>query len=304
MRRRFGIDRWPVLGTIVEVSSDTYTSWRDDRTLRLGAGLAFYTLFAIVPFVALTVALAEQLFGMIDMAGYLSDRLSQVGIVEAETAGESIATELSRRSVTATLGIIGIGSLLFASSLVFLALVDAINTIWNVPVRSGLRNTVRRRLVSFIMVLVTGVVLIAGLAISTLSGAVERLVPGSIEVPGTLLALIDWLISSSSLAVALTLLFRYVGPVRVPWLPTAFAAAATAFLMVVGAQAISWYLTTFGGSSLSGAFGALLLILSWVYYEAQILLGGVQLVKVLTRRGLPSESGPASSVDVSSRWST
>ena len=296
MNRRFAVERWPILGVVVEVINQTYTSWREDRTLRLGAGLAFYTLFAIVPFLALTVALAEQLFGMIDMAGYLSDRLAQLGIVEAETAGESIATELSRRSVTSTLGIIGIGSLLFASSLVFLALVDAINAIWNVPVRSGLRNTVRRRLVSFIMVLVTGVVLIAGVAISTLSGAVERLVPGSIEVPGTLLALIDWLISSSSLAVALTLLFRYVGPVRAPWLPTAFAAAATAFLMVVGAQAISWYLTTFGGSSLSGAFGALLLILSWVYYEAQILLGGVQLVKVLTRRGLRSESGPASSV--------
>ena len=92
MKRRFGIDRWPVLGTIVEVSSDTYTSWREDRTLRLGAGLAFYALFTIVPFFALTVALAEQLFGLIDMAGYLSDRLAQVGIVEAETAGESIAS--------------------------------------------------------------------------------------------------------------------------------------------------------------------------------------------------------------------
>jgi membrane protein len=297
MNRRFAIERWPILGTIVEVSSDTYTSWREDRTLRLGAGLAYYALFTIVPFFALTVALAEQLFGLIDIAAYLSDRLSQIGMVEAEIAGASIATELSRRSVTSTLGIIGIGSLLFASSLVFLALVDAINTIWNVPVRSGLRNTVRRRLVSFIMVLVTGVVLIAGLAISTLSGAVERLVPGSIEVPGTLLALFDWLISSSSLAVAVALLFRYVGPIRSPWLPTALSAAATAFLMVVGAKAISWYLTTFGGSSLSGAFGALLLILSWVYYEAQILLGGVQLVKVLTRRGLPSESDHVSPVD-------
>ncbi len=50
MKRRFGIDRWPVLGTIVEVSSDTYTSWRENRTLRLGAGLAFYALYTIVPF--------------------------------------------------------------------------------------------------------------------------------------------------------------------------------------------------------------------------------------------------------------
>lgn len=291
MNRRFAVQRWPALGVVAEVVTQTYESWREDRTLRLGAGLAYYALFTIVPFLALTAALAEQLFGLIDMADYLSARLEQIGMVDAEAAGQSIASELSRRSVTSTLGIIGIGSLLFASSLVFLALVDAINTIWNVPVRSGLRNSLRRRMVSFIMVLVTGVVLIAGLAISTVSGAVERLVPGSIEIAGTLTTLFGWLASAASLAVAMTLLFRYVGPVRSPWLPTAFAAVATSFLMVVGAQAISWYLTRFGGSSLGGAFGALLVTLSWVYYEAQILLGGVQLVKVLTkRRGLLAES--------------
>jgi membrane protein len=293
MKRRLGIERWPILGSIAEVASATYASWREDRTLRLGAGLAYYALFTIVPFLALTTALAEQIFGLVDVAGYLTDRLEQLGIVDAESAGESIATELSRRSVTSTLGIIGVGSLLFASSLVFLALVDAINTIWNVPVMSGIRNSVRRRLVSFLMVLVTGVVLVAELAISTVSGAVERFVPESTELAGTVSALVGWAASASTIAVALTLLFRYVGPVRAPWLQAALSAVATSFLMVVGAQAIAWYLTTFGGSSLGGAFGAVLLTLSWVYYEAQILLGGVQLVKVLTaRRGLLIESNP------------
>lgn len=284
MNRRMRIDRWPLVGVIAEVVGQTYASWREDRTLRLGAGLSYYALFTIVPFLALTAALAEQLFGLIDMASYLTDRLEQLGIVEAGAAGESIATELSRRSVTSSLGIIGAGSLLFASSLVFLALVDAINTIWNVPVRSGLRNSVRRRLVSFLMVLITGVVLIATLALSTVTGVIERFVPGSVEIAGPVSALLGWVASASSLGIALALLFRYVGPVRAPWIPAVASAVATAFLMVVGAQAISWYLTRFGGSSLGGAFGALLASLSWVYYEAQILLGGVQLVKTLTTR--------------------
>jgi membrane protein len=280
----FGIERWPIVGVTVEVLSQTYASWREDRTLRLGAGLAYYALFTFIPFFALTAALAEQLFGLIDMASYLTDRLEQLGIVEADAAGESIATKLNSRSVSSSLGIIGADSLLFASSLVFLALVDAINTIWNVPVRSGLRNSVRRRLVSFLMVLVTGVVLIATLALSTVTGVIERFLPGSIEIASSLSAILGWVASASSLAIALALLFRYVGPVRAPWIPAASSAVATAFLMVVGAQAISWYLTRFGGSSLSGAFGALLALLSWVYYEAQILLGGVQMVKTLTTR--------------------
>ena len=143
------------------------------------------------------------------------------------------------------------------------------------------------------MVLVTGAALIAALALSTVTGVIERFVPGSIEIAGTASALLGWVVSASSLAIALALLFRYVGPVRAPWIPVASSALATAFLMVVGAQAISWYLARFGGSSLGGAFGALLAMLSWVYYEAQILLGGVQLVKTLTtRRGLLPAADP------------
>jgi uncharacterized BrkB/YihY/UPF0761 family membrane protein len=139
---------------------------------RLGAGLAHYALFTIAAFLALTTALVEQLFGLAEVAGYGTDRLEQLGIVDAESAGESIATELRSRSVTSTLGVIGIGPLLFASSLVLVALVDAINTLWNVPVRSGIRNAVRHRLISFLMVLVTGIVLDAELAITTVSGVV------------------------------------------------------------------------------------------------------------------------------------
>ncbi|MFK8023530.1 MAG: YihY/virulence factor BrkB family protein [Ilumatobacter sp.] len=280
------------LSAVVDVVRETYESWREDRTLRLGAGLAYYALFTIVPFFAVTAALAEYLFGLTDLSSFHSDRLEQVGIVDAEAAGAAVAEELGRGTVQTTLGIVGVGTLLFASTLAFLALVDAINTIWNVPVRSGIRNSVRRRLVSLLMALATGVVLIAAVLLSTVANAVERFVPGSTELVGIVSSVIDWLASSASLAIALTLLFRYIGPVRTQWVPTAFAAAATAFLMVVGAEAISWYLVTYGGSSLSGAFGAVLFMLSWVYYEAQILLGGVQLVKVLSRRhGLIADRG-------------
>ncbi|MDG1186870.1 MAG: hypothetical protein P8N13_00300 [Ilumatobacter sp.] len=52
--------------------------------------------------------------------------------------------------------------------------------------------------------------------------------------------------------------------------------------MVVGVQAISWCRTRFDGSSQVALFGALLAVLSWAYYEAQILLGDLRLAKTLT----------------------
>jgi membrane protein len=267
-----------------DVVLETYTAWREDRTLRLGAGLAYYALFAIVPLLALTAALAERLFSTIAMKEFLSDRLAQLSILDPDAAGGSIADELARRSVQSSLGIVGLGGLLFTSSLVFMALVDAVNTIWNVPVSTGIRSSIRRRLISFLMVLTTGAIMISNLAISAISGAAEKLIPGNVEILGTLANLIASLASGAALVVALVLLFRYTGPVRSPWPATIVSAVTTSALLVVGTGAISWYLRTLGGSSLTGAFGALLVSLSWVYYEAQILLAGLQLVKVLTRR--------------------
>lgn len=198
------------MGAIYDVGKQTYVSWRNDRTLRLGAGLAYYALFTVVPLLALTAALAEWLFGDVDMGAFFADRLAQLGLIEADalTASEALSGELRRGSVQSSLGLIGLGSLVFTSSLVFVAFTDAINAIWDVPVRSGMWNSVRRRLIAFLMVLITGAVLIAGLAVSAVTGAAEALLPGELELFDTMATVLAGAASWVSLAIALASLFR------------------------------------------------------------------------------------------------
>jgi len=273
-----------LVGLVRDIVMETYTTWREDRTLRLGAGLAYYALFTVVPLLALTAALAEWVFGVVDMQAYFADLLSGLGPIDAEQASQVITEELSERSVQSSLGIVGLGSLLFASSLVFLALVDAVNVIWDVPVRSGIWNSVRRRLISFLMVLATGGVLVAGLAVTAVTGAAEAMMPGNVTILESLSTAISAVASWGALVVAVAMLFRFIGPVRVSWTLALLSATITSALLSLGTVAIGWYLREFGGSSVTGAFGAVLVALSFVYYETQILLTGVQLVKVLTLR--------------------
>jgi len=267
---------------LYDIGMRTYAAWREDRTHRLGAGLAFYALFTVVPLLALTAALADWLFATTDMQAYFADRLEQLGLIDAESASAAITGELSSDRAQSTLGLIGLGSLLFASSLFFVAFTDAINVIWDVPVGSGVWNSVHRRLIAFLMVLVTGGVLVAGVAVSAVTGAAERIFPGDVELLERLADTLASLASGVSLTFALALIFRFLTPVRVPWRGALLAGLITAMLLVIGTVGIGWYLSTYGGSSVAGAFGAVLVALTWIYYEAQILLGGVQLVKVLT----------------------
>jgi membrane protein len=263
---------------------DTYDAWRQDRTLRLGAGLAYYAMFTIVPFLALTTALAGRLFSMSAFEEFLAERADQLGITASEETGASLAAALDRLGDGMLFGLVGLGTLLFTSSLVFLALDDAVNTIWHVPVRSGVRNSVRRRLFSFLMVLVTISVIVGAFALHAISGAAESFLPNDTVLLDTVVNLLSSVVSAAALGAAMVLLYRFVGPVRVGWGVVLLAASITTVFLMLGTAAIGWYLRNFGGASLGGAFGAVLLALTWVYYEAQILLAGVQLTKVLARR--------------------
>jgi membrane protein len=171
-----------------------------------------------------------------------------------------------------------------AASFVFVALEDALNVIWHVPVQRGWRNTIRRRLLAFLVVLLTGVVVVAALSIHAITGLAEAMLPGELPVVESAADLVGatgtWLLTSA----VILALFELLVSARVPWGPAAVGAGITAALLGLGTWALGLYLAHFGVSSVTGAAGGLLLVLVWIYYEAQILLVGAELTKVMSFR--------------------
>ena len=77
------------------------------------------------------------------------------------------------------------------------------------------------------------------------------------------------------------LLFRYLPDTRAPWSAALIGGATTTLLVAVGTSAIGFYLRHFGGSSVTGATGGVVLLLLWIYYEAQIILVGAEFTRVV-----------------------
>ncbi|MDH4171876.1 MAG: YihY/virulence factor BrkB family protein [Acidimicrobiia bacterium] len=260
---------------------DTYGSWRGDRTIRLGAGLAYYGLFSLASVLTLSLGIVRVLGRRSEIELYLSERFEnafgQIGVEAAE-----LITKQLDGTAGAQLGLIGLGSLLVTGSLFFLALEDALNQIWGVPVRLGFRSTIRRRLVAFLVLLLAALTLVASLAVQTVTSLFQALVPGSVVGFSALWSLVASLLSWSILAGALVLLFRFLPSAGIPWRPAIISGVVSAALLVVGTALVGHYLRTFGASSLSGAASSLLAVLVWIFYEAQILLAGAQLSKTLT----------------------
>lgn len=274
----------PVRSTYI-ILRTTYEEWRGHRTVRLGAGIAYYGLFATVPIVALGLALASLFVSESEVEGYLTDQMQAIFGSNSEAMSDAVYEALSGSSTLTGLGVIGLVSLLFAASFLVVALQDALNVIWELPVRSGLRQSIARRLLAFAVVLSSGAYIIAALAVNAVTALIERIVPDAAILES--LTELFGLAASWALGVAvIALLFRYVTDTRVPWPSAILGGAVTALLVAIGTVAIGAYLRRYAATSVVGATGGVFLFLIWMYYEAQIFLVGAEFTRVLT--GAPS----------------
>ena len=266
-----------------EIALATYTSWRAHRTTRLAASIAYYSLFAVIPLLTVSVALASIVLDDIDIEEQLNEVLTDMVGGDASEVATAItdSIDVSNYSTGLGLGLIGLGSLLLASSLVFVALQDAFDTIWELPVRAGARYTLRRRGRAFAVVLLSGAVLVANFAVSAIAGLVRRIAPGDYLVFEVLADLLSTLGSWGLAAIVLTLLFRFLTRAPMHWRVAVVGGTITALVMTAGNRAVAEYLSRWGSKSLAGAAGAILVFLFWVYALAQIVLVGAELTRTL-----------------------
>lgn len=261
----------------------TYEAWRDDRTIRLGAGLAYYSVFALAPMVVVAVAIAGAVFGEDAAQGLVVERTEETLGTEAAQLLQDLLVFVESPRVGASASVAGVLVLAFSASVLFLALQDALNTIWEVPPRTGWKATIKRRLIAFVIVLSFGLLLLAALVIQVLVTLLEDL-PFDLDAIRELMQFIGGLVPIIAIGLVLALAFKYVPNAESPWRVTLAGGAVTAVVASAGNQLFGLYLGNQSPVTMGGAASSLVLALLWVYYQAQIVLAGAHLTKALRDR--------------------
>jgi len=260
---------------------ETYTSWRSHRTIRLGASLAYYGLFAIVPLLAISLAVAGLVISEADVEEFLASVLGNIVDGDGQEFAAQITDAINESSTASSLGLFGIGSLVLTASLVFVALQDAFDTIWEIPVSQGTWASLRRRLLAFAVVLLAGAFIVASFAVVSISNLIRKILPDSstlIDAGADLLASVG---SVGLLAVVIAALFHFLTRDGLSWKVTAAGGAATALTLTLGNRVFIEYMRRFGATSLVGATGSILVGIVWIYTIAQIVLAGAELTRTL-----------------------
>lgn len=274
--------------SILDLFKETFREWQDDGALQLGAALAYYTVFSLAPMLLLVIAIAGLAYGREAVEGRLVEEIGGLVGTQGARMIQTMIANVGERGQSSGIAatILGVVTILFGATGVFAQLQRALNQIWDVEPKpgQGVRGLLRTRASSFGMVLGIGFLLLVALvvsaALSALGAWAEGLLPGSEWLVRTGNAVISFLV----VALLFAMIFRVLPDVEISWKDVAFGALATALLFVVGKFLIGLYLGRSAVASTFGAAGALVVLLLWIYYSAQILFFGAELTQVWARR--------------------
>jgi membrane protein len=263
----------------------TYSEYGKDKVPRMGAALAYYTIFSLAPLLVIAIAIAGFVFGAEAVQGRIMGEIQ--GLVGSESA-RAVQTMIQSahkpaHGIIAT--IVGVAVLLVGASGVFSEMHDALNTIWKVDTTSktGVWNLVKSRFLSFGMVLGIGFLLLVSLLLSAALSAAAGYLERFISIPPAALHAVDFLFSLFFIAVLLALIFKLLPDVKIAWSDVWVGAALTSILFTAGKFLIGFYIGKSVTMSAYGAAGSVVVILAWIYYSAQLLYFGAEFTHVYSR---------------------
>jgi membrane protein len=280
----------------LEIAKLSTRKFLDDKVSRLGAALAYYTVFALAPMVMVAVAIAGLAVSEDSLKGEIVDQIDQ-------TVGEDAAVfvqDLIARSQEGGAGwgvAIGFVLALIGASALVIQLKGALNVIWDVPITKtkGLLNAVKARGVALLSLAIIGALLIALQFGASFVSGFDRVVPDNVAYLDPVVQLLAPMLSVVLTAIGFTAMFRFLPDTVVSWREAWAGGLVAAAAYTVGSWALGFYIGNGGVGSTFGASATLVVLLVFVYYSAQMVLFGAEFARVYGLQRTPSPVVPKTS---------
>lgn len=270
----------------ISLIRETYLGWVQANGFMLAAALSFYTIFSLAPLLVIAVSVT----GMIFSESAVTERLIQeVSVVVSPQTALALRTVIENGNFPEGSGLattMGVVITLIGASIVFVQLKKAINILWGIAPhpKHGLFVTLRTHFLSFIMVFVVILMLLALMVASTLVVSINQflqfLPPALVkELPEA-----DFGLAFLGFLALFAIIFKMLPDAQTAWRDVLIGSATTALLFTFGGFLFGVYMGNVGLFSAYGATASVILILVWVNFSMNIILFGAKLTQVLANR--------------------
>jgi membrane protein len=261
-------------------------AWMDDRAPSMGAAIAYYTVFSLAPILILVIAIAGVAFGEEAAEGAIVAQLRELLGRQGATAVQTMIASAGRGGAGWVASIISLALLAFAATTVFGELQAALNVIWKAAPRPGspVVSVIRARLISLSLVVGIGFLLLVSLVVSASLTAFAGYLYSVFPYLNVVMRVLNFALGFGVTTALFAMIYKLLPDTKIAWADVWIAALMASFLFTFGKFAISLYIGSSNVASTYGAAAALVIVLIWVYYSAQIFLFGAEFAKVFAER--------------------
>jgi YihY family inner membrane protein len=261
-------------------------SFRHHQGMLLAGAVAYYNLLSIVPLFALLLVVLSH---FVDQKTLLSTIAAQLDLLvpgQSAALTEQVAVFLTHPDVV---GWVGMGVLLFFSSLAFTVLENAMSVIFYHRVRIHRRHFLVSAIIPYVFILLLGIGI---LVVTVIAGAVDALgdrawvIAGVTVHPGGATPIVLYLTGFLGLVMMLTALYLVLPVGRIAFRHALFGGLIAAVLWESMRHALVWYFATLSlVNVVYGSLATAVVVLLTLEVAALILLFGAQVIAEIERFG-------------------
>lgn len=266
----------------LDILARTKQQLGEDNLTIVAAGVAFYGFVAVVPALAVTVAL----YGLVADPSQVTDQITALARIVPEEALPLLRDQMiritSNHQAASISAIIGVLIAIYSSANATKALLSGLNIAYDETERRGFF-----KLTSIALILTVGGIIAAALAIglvAVMPAVLQHLhITSGVEL---LLNIVRWPLLVGGFMAALAVLYRY-GPCRndARWAWVSPGALVAALLWVAGSGVFSIYVSRFASYDKTyGPLGAVVVFLMWLYISALTILIGAEFNSEMERQ--------------------
>lgn len=259
-----------------------FSNWQADYAPSMGAALSYYTVFSIAPLLIIVIAVAALIFGQDAARDAILEQAGNLVGPNGAAVLEGMLQSAQKQGQGTLAGVLGVAALIIGATTVFAELESNLNRIWKVSAdkHAGWWYFLRTRLLSFGLVLALGFLLVVSLVVSAAIAIWGKYWSGWFGAMEALLHVANFVVSVGIITVLFAMIYKFMPRVAIGWHDVWIGAFVTALLFSIGKFLIGLYIGKSGVESSYGAAGALVVLLLWVYYSAQIFLLGAEFTRV------------------------
>ena len=261
----------------------TFSSFAEDKGLKLSSSLAFTTIFSLGPMLLLIMSLASIFFGQDAIEGKVFSQANGLLGAEAAKQIQDIIKNIQFSGKTHFALTISIITLLVGSTSLFVEIQDSLNMIWRVKAKPkrGWLNFLKNRLLSASLIISLGFLLVVSLIVSGIVLALsESLTRYLSNFSVLLITIVNFILTFLITSFIFGIVFKILPDVKIKWKNVRAGAIFTAIFFMGGKYLIVLYIEETATGSTYGAAGAIIIILVWVYFTSAILYMGAEFTQV------------------------